>query len=525
MKYFWSFLFITLSFSTLSAQKHPPLRANLFEIFNDSVQKNALNNNLENYLIIEKAFKKRDYVPIFNSILIKEYLVFLKSTEAWGFPLDKYAYTSLDSLYKEKTSSCRLALELLACESYLKLYQDISLGILKTEEERGKYFHFKNNEIDLFEQLINLANTRSLDYLKLEEPNASSYYQLKDLLETYFYSDIEENPQTITLQDSLFIGFTSNEIISLRSRLYFFGDLPNKNRALKNVFDKQVLVALLSFQKRNSINPDGQLNAATLKALNQTKQELITQLQLNLERWRWLPNFMPNYYAFANLPAFEVRLVKDDSLLLAQNMVCGKVGRNTPAFMDTMTYIDVNPTWTVPPTILQNDILPAAKRSSSYLTKKNIKVLNVTTGKYVSASSVNWANAKNYKFIQGPGLSNSLGIVKFIFPNDYYIFFHDTPHKEHFELSSRAYSSGCVRLSQPLAFAEALLHYNATPYSRADLDELVASQKTKRILLDEQPVVFIHYLTQEFKEGVLYTYPDVYGYNANLALNFYKGLK
>lgn len=525
MKFFFSLIFFGISWNFLQAQKYAPLRMSIESVFRDSTQMKSLKEDLAYFPIIEKVYEERAFQPIFNTYLSREYLAYLKNTEAWGFPLDKYAYKSLDSLFKLKTPDSKLAFEFLACESYLLLYKDVSLGILKTEKERGKYFHFKNEAINLSEQLMNLGNTRSLDYLKMAEPNASSYTNLKVLLERYYFNKGDDNSKNITLNDSLYVGFTSKEILILRGKLYFFGELPNNNRAQKEVFDKELAAALLRFQKSNTIESTGQLNSATLVALNQTKLQIITQLQLNLERWRWLPNFMPNYYAFANLPAFEVRLVKDDSLLLAQNMVCGKVGRNTPAFMDTMTYIDVNPTWTVPPTILQNDILPAAKRSATYLAKKNIKVLNVTTGKYVSSSSINWANAKNYKFIQGPGLSNSLGIVKFIFPNDYYIFFHDTPHKEHFELNSRAYSSGCIRLAQPLAFAEALLHYNATPYSRSDLDDLVASQKTKRILLDEQPVVFIHYITQEFKDGVLYTYPDVYAYNSDLAKNFYDTVK
>ena len=274
-----------------------------------------------------------------------------------------------------------------------------------------------------------------------------------------------------------------------------------------------------AFKTRHLLPADSVLDEKTANFLNQPISERIKELRLNLERWRWLPNGLGSYYAKANLPAFEMSLIKNDTLLMKQRMVCGKLSRSTPAFSDTMRYLDINPTWTVPPTILQKDILPSAKSSSTYLSRKNIKVLDVTTGHYISTSAINWANSKNYKFVQGPGLGNALGVVKFIFPNPYYIFFHDTNHKEHFPLTYRAYSSGCIRLQHPRDFAALLLTSNDISFNRSEIDSIIETQKTKRILLNEKPVVYITYLTQDFQDGLLFTYPDVYGYNEELEKN------
>lgn len=501
------------------------VQAELRIVFADSSKRMMLQKAYTVFPILDSLYKENDYRPIFNHGMIKMYLKYLKRTTNWGFNPNHFHLVLLDSLHRTQNPALAAQLDIALSQSYIELYETILNGVLKTEKVRGSNIHFKLETFDSFYALQQIQDVPSISYLKLIEPQISSYQKTRDLLDTYLNAAASFDKSNISFTDTLSLGDRNPLVATLRTRLFFLGDLQTSERLKSKIFDKNVLAALEAFQQRNLLPITGVLDLKTANKLNVNLTSLVDEMQVNLERWRWLPNSLGSFYALAVLPSFEMSLIKEDSLLLRQRIVCGKVGRNTPSFNATMSYIDINPTWTVPPTILQKDILPAAKRNSSYLSNTNIKVLDVSTGSYVSGAAINWAKAGNYKFVQGPGLSNSLGVVKFIFPNDYYIFFHDTPHKEHFPLAVRAYSSGCVRLAQPREFAEVLLSYNTESYSKAEIDSIVVTQKTKRVLLENQPEVYIHYVTQEFKDGLFYTYPDVYGYNKAVLQHFKEATK
>lgn len=510
--------FFLASFASVEGQIS--IRANVQFLFTDSAERFDQSASI-NFSILDSLYQSRDFHPIFSRPMVSMYANYLKEMEVQGFDLTKYNYYKIDSLYHAQNAESYAQLDYLAADSYLILLEDITNGILKGERTRGDKVHFPLEHIDHATELQRLSDLPTLNFLKLAEPQIKSYQVTKDYLFRYV-SHQEEFGEPIEWTDILELGDRDSMVLKLRQRLSFLGDYVNPRHKHLLIFNSDLALALHDFQQRNLLPPTGILDQRTTVVLNKPVSSLIDELKINLERWRWLPNHFGSYYAFANLPAFEMSLVKNDSLLLRQKMVCGKVSRSTPSFYSTMSYIDINPTWTVPPTILQKDVLPAIKNSSSYLSRTNMKVLDISTGEYINASQINWAKPSNYKFIQGPGLSNSLGVVKFIFPNDYYIFFHDTPHKEHFPLPFRAYSSGCIRLHQPREFAQILLSYNEISYSLTAIDSIIETQKTRRILLQEQATVYVHYITQDYVDGLLYTYPDVYGYNEEQLVEFKK---
>jgi len=512
--------FIVAPFYLLQAQVSQKIA--LYYLLDDSASYKSFQNELAYFSAIDSVVKDKNFTLFFDKSSANYLLKYIKKTESWGFDIEKYQYTQLQTLFSSRNKTDKAKFQILAAEYYLHLYNDVLNGVLKTEEQRGKDIHLRLTKFNEYAVLSGLYNLSKEQLFQQAEPQEKAYVFLKKNLEKYYYQASDFYDEKIVFTDSLQIGNRDSAVLIIRKKLYFLGDLKTDRKFRSTIFDYDLKVALQQFQKRHLLESDGIVDEKTVEKLNIPIQEIITELQLNLERWRWLPQQLGTYYAFANLPAFEMSLVKNDSLILRQKIVCGKPSRNTPVFSDTMVYMDINPTWTVPPTILQNDILPAVKRSSTYLSRKNIKVLDLSTGKYISGAEINWANAKKYKFIQGPGFSNSLGVVKFIFPNPYYIFFHDTPHKEHFPLTSRAFSSGCVRLGQPLEFAEVLLQYNMEPIDSLAIDAILKKGKTKRILLDDQPLVYINYLTQEYKDGILYHYPDVYKYNKFLKEEFFQ---
>lgn len=487
------------------------VRAVIESNFTDSLSRFELQKNIH-FPVLDSLYRSNNYNPIFHRGLAELYLNHLRESALLGFKPSEYNYEALLDLHQQRSAEAIAAFDLAAIESYLLFLDDVKNGLLKNERTRGEDVHFSLEIIDPILELNRIMELPTMNYLKLAEPASSSYRQSKKIL-LEIQAKAADFGEDLIWVDSLKIGDKDSSVLALKKRLWVLGDYDEIHRFKSAIFNADVENALQSFQVRHLLPASGILDKQTTALLNRPIREVIDELQLNLDRWRWLPNNLGDYYVFVNIPAFEAELVKNDSLLLKQKMICGKVSRATPSFYSTMTYLDINPTWTVPPTILQKDILPAVQKSSTYLSKKNIQVYDIQEGKYISASEINWANPKKYKYVQGPGLTNALGVVKFIFPNSYFIFLHDTPSKELFNQASRAYSSGCIRLSKPREFAEILLSYNSQPLSLVEIDSVVQTQKTTTISLKEKPVVYIHYLTQEYKDGMLYNYPDVYGYN------------
>ena len=190
----------------------------------------------------------------------------------------------------------------------------------------------------------------------------------------------------------------------------------------------------------------------------------------------------------------------------------GKTYRKTPVFRGDIAYMEFNPTWTIPPTILRQDTLPAIKRDPGYLARKNIRVID-RNGKFVDPATVDWQQYTRglpYTLRQDPGPKNALGTVKFIFPNEHFVFLHDTPSLELFDRPERAFSSGCIRVENPLKLAELLLN-NPQQYPRSRLEAIIKSRKTQRINLEPKIPVVIMYLTAGLNSsGGLMFLKDIY---------------
>lgn len=277
-------------------------------------------------------------------------------------------------------------------------------------------------------------------------------------------------------------------------------------------YDSIMADSVKVFQSSFGLFPDGVIGLQTAEWLNKSPFELQQILRANVERSRWLPQEVSDYYVLANTPEYMAYLFQDDSMIFSSKTVVGKKSRQTPSLQAAMTYMELNPTWTIPPTILAKDVLPELTENTEYLRKKNIQVLT-TSGEAINPDSVNWGNYTSkslpYKLRQQPGWNNSLGVVKFMFPNRHYIYIHDTPSKSYFSYGNRARSSGCVRIADPRDFATILLKTD-TAWNK---EKLVAQLggKNQKIVLDQVPEVYIVYFTAyEDPFGEFRYFPDVY---------------
>jgi murein L,D-transpeptidase YcbB/YkuD len=235
----------------------------------------------------------------------------------------------------------------------------------------------------------------------------------------------------------------------------------------------------------------------TLAALNVPVQKRIEQILVNLERGRWVYRDIDDEFILVNIAGFYANYEDDNKLQWQARAQVGKDYRQTPVFKADLKYLVFNPTWTVPPTILKKDVLPAIKRDLGYLKKKNMKVID-RSGKAVDPASLDWSkySGKNFPYAirQDPGPANALGRVKFIFPNKHFVFLHDTPSKALFARETRTFSSGCIRVENPFHLAEALLK-DSLKWNLNKIGELIDSEKTKTVYLKKSIPVLILYAT------------------------------
>jgi murein L,D-transpeptidase YcbB/YkuD len=304
-------------------------------------------------------------------------------------------------------------------------------------------------------------------------------------------------------------------VVLLRNRLQVIGYYSGaKSGQDSEFYNSELVLSVLDFQRRHGIEPDGVVGAETLAALNVPIEERIDQIRVNMERLRWVSQSLRNDYLLVDIAGFSVTLYQDGQLTWKTRAIVGRPYRRTPVFRASMTYMVLNPNWTVPRTILHEDILPKVKRDPAALIEKNLLVID-PLGQEVDPNKIDWdkfpASYRGYKLRQPPGPDNTLGRIKFMFPNPYVVYLHDTSSKLLFNETQRAFSSGCIRIENPLELAEILLESN-TDYKREWLYEQIETQQTRTVQLNRALPVLMLYFTAEAHDGEFIQFRnDLYG--------------
>ncbi|WP_291908158.1 L,D-transpeptidase family protein [Chitinophaga sp. CB10] len=318
-------------------------------------------------------------------------------------------------------------------------------------------------------------------------------------------------------------GDSSALVAAVKLRLQAYGDLPGHDSS--GIFDQATDTAIRNYQVRMGLKEDGLISPAVIKSLNVPVAQRIRQVLLNMERLRWVAVEPPKTYILVNVPEFKMHVYQNGKLDWSCNVVVGTPGANTVIFSNELKYIVFSPYWNVPPGILSKEVLPGIKRSgSSYLARQNMEIVGAS-GKPISPGSINWGkySGGNFPYVvrQRPGGKNSLGKVKFLFPNEYNIYLHDTPAKYLFERDKRSFSHGCIRVEEPKHLAMWLLRDDST-WTEQKIDEAMNAGKEKYVTLKEKVPVFIGYFTAFVdSQGRLNFRDDVYGHDAKLAATLF----
>lgn len=295
----------------------------------------------------------------------------------------------------------------------------------------------------------------------------------------------------------------------LRQRLRLAGYVVGEADATDDLFDPALEEALKQFQREHYLAPDGFLGKATLAALNVPIAARIEQVQANLERARWLLHELHGEFVMVDIAGYQVTYYKDAKPVWRSRVQVGKPYRRTPAFKSKITYLTLNPTWTVPPGIMRNDTLPKIRKDLGYLAANRMRVLD-NQGREVSAGSVNWDDPRGIMVRQDAGPGNSLGRLVIRFPNDYLVYLHDTPHQRLFDSEQRSFSSGCIRVEHPRQLAELLLD-DPDNWNLAGIDRAIETMKTQTVMLREPIPLLLAYWTVDLRdEGRISFRPDIY---------------
>ena len=402
--------------------------------------------------------------------------------------------------------------DLLLTKSFQKYVNHLTIGKLNPKNLYNDWA-LTENKIDVNALLKNSLETDSLAInLEKAKPNHVVYKRLKKalLLIDQFPNDTIKK---IEYKQKIVLNDTNKSLINIKRKLIYWKDLSNID-TLKPVYDKATFNGIKTFQKRHGIIADGIIGKGTIDALNFSKNQRKQQIIVNLERWKWYQKNLGNQYVIVNIPEYKLNLVKGKDTLESHKVIVGSAKRKTPILDSKLSYAVFNPTWTVPPTIIKEDIIPAASRNRSYFADKNIKIYD-RNGNVVSSNNWDASKAKSYRYVQSPGTHNSLGMVKLMFPNNFSVYLHDTNHRNFFEKTNRSLSSGCVRVENVLKLAEYLLG-DEQNYSQNKINEILKTGDTKNVNFKEKYNVHLLYWTAWSEKNKLIFRNDIYNLDADL---------
>lgn len=479
-------------------------------------------------------FKGDELVP--QAEKFKE--VISKAGEEGLNPKD-YKLKDFDALYKnyqeEKNDSVKQRLQqeldIALTASYFHYGTDFYKGTVNPRETQGISWKVKRNKIKLNKALQTILKERESKYPYYEfAPLHPEYNNLKAALKRY--RDLQKFGEWPTLEPvkKLQIKDTSPEVATIRKRLLMEYE-PAKARTLQaqndTVFDESLAVLVKKFQKLNGLKADGVIGPETIKYMNIPLSDRIDQLIINMERWRWIPKKFEDKYIFVNIPEYTMRVMEKGQEVLSMKVIVGKELNSTPIFSDKLEYIVFAPFWNVPKTIVEHEIKPNMLRNPNFLATQDMEIIKGDRKNFVriSPSSIDWANVteKNFPYLirQKPGPKNSLGLVKFLFPNVYNVYLHDTPFDALFNQEQRGFSHGCVRLEKPEALAEYLLKHDKAWSPSTIKDAMNAKEEQWVVLKEKVPVYIVYFTSWVDADGNVYFSKDLYGHDENLKKEYF----
>lgn len=407
-------------------------------------------------------------------------------------------------------------------DAYYKLAKHLGSSLIEGRDVQDYIFRSSPQpELATMYQSVVMGEQTIDEIFDTITPTHTNYVDLQRALGNLLHEKSTGLGRTlVSISKPLSVGHEHEAVRSAKLRLLETGDY-SASTGVDSQFDELFKDAVISFQTRHHISPTGDMDEKTVAAMNRSVDDDITQVVVSLERWRWMPRELGEQRVIANVPDFRIRMFNGEQKIADMAIVVGKRKHRTPLFSETIKHVVAAPTWTVPASIANNELVPLQRKNPGYLEKNNYELLKWNNGKpYAVPFSQVPASAYNkkrfpYTIRQKSGSDNALGDVKILMPNKYAIYFHDTQAKSLFSKETRAFSHGCVRLHDPQRLASLIMQIDGAPQDRTS--SFLASKKTKQYDLDSPIDSHIVYFTTFVdSEGKLNFRNDVYRYDKKI---------
>ncbi|MCP9750733.1 murein L,D-transpeptidase [Ferruginibacter sp. HRS2-29] len=491
--------------------------------------------------VLKYYYRQNDYTPVWSSSEkwkqpADSLVAYLKEAALDGLFAEDYQFGKINNFKKmmdadsvNRTDAVAWAkAELLFTDAFMHLLQDLKQGRLQPDSLawKNKEVLYKTYFTPEMEKIRNGASFAAVTTAL--QPKNKGYSLLKsgirkfvDSMDNKVYTYIEYPYKNA--QDSLVF------IKKIQKRMTESGITSSTGQ-----FDSAALSNTIKhYQAKKGLKADGKISTALVRIMNMTDKERFRRIALTLDRYKQLPEKMPEKYIWVNLPAYYLKLYEGDSVALESKIICGKPGTPTPLLTSAITDMMVYPTWTIPTSIISKETLPALKRNPGYLARKGFYLLD-NKGERVDPYSVNWAKYSKgipYRVQQGSGDDNALGVIKFNFDNPYSVYLHDTNQRYLFGNSMRSLSHGCVRVQewQKLAFYlvrnDSILSKqpDSLKYNSDSIVSWIAAKERHKIPVKNRLPLFIRYFGCELVNGSIRFYDDIYGDDRALAQKYFAG--
>ena len=462
--------------------------------------------------VLPAFYEQRDFRTAWTAPALTDQLVAaIRSAYEDGLDPADYHLAAIERMQRELAEASspsvdvQASFDLLQTDALIRLAYHLAFGKVDPERLDPDWkFDRDFGDLEPAQSLAEALGSGDIAGLLAQaRPQHPLYSQLRSALARYRAIAAQGGWPSVPDGPKLEKGMRGERVVALRKRLAASGEGPAGTPAVPNQFDEPLAQAVRGFQRRHGIPADGVVGASTLEALNVPVSDRIDQIRVNLERARWVLHEVKGDFLVVDIAAFNAAYIRNGETVWRSRVQVGTPYRKTPSFKSAITYLVFNPTWTVPPTILKKDILPAMQQGGNEIEKRGLKVLD-RDGHPVDPGSVEWSRyrAANFPYLlrQDSGPRNALGRIKFMFPNQHSVYLHDTPKKSLFDKPERAFSSGCIRIEHPIDLAELLL--DSAP--RWDRDRILAAidSKTTRTVFLARPVpILLLYWTVDFDEA------------------------
>jgi murein L,D-transpeptidase YcbB/YkuD len=404
--------------------------------------------------------------------------------------------------------------EVMLSQAILAYARHAYAGRLDPGKEVSSNFGYEPHLPDPVAVLSNVAtSTDPAGTLAAYNPPQEEFARLKKRLAELRTEAKAERPPEVPAGPALKLGMSDPRVPILRARLGLPAEM-----LTPDLYDETVVAAVMEYQTSTKLKADGIVGPGTLAAMNKPPVDETALVLINMEKWRWMPRYLGRYYVRVNVPDFTVEVYKDGGAIHSTRTVVGQIGWQTPIFSDEIEHIIVNPSWSVPPGIIAKELLPSLRSNPGAI--RGYQVFAKVRGKFraVDPRFINWhsVDARSVQFRQPPGERNALGQVKFMFPNKYAVYLHDTPSKSLFQRDRRALSHGCMRVMDPWDFADVLLS-EEPGWNAARLKKLVGGPERRVDMTHHIPVHITYFTAWVDDVGKLEIREDVYGHDKRIA--------